>query len=76
MYIDVYKVQSGDTFTNIAEKLESLESRSLEIATINGLKHDQALVNGQLLKIVKKGIYDSKKHLYINRDEPKGSSLY
>ena len=68
MFIDIYEVQLGDTFEGIAKKDVSLESRSLEIATMNGLKHNTSLVPGQVLKVVRKGVYKPKKHLFLESD--------
>ena len=68
MFIEVYEVQPGDTFKSIGEKEKALESRPLEIATMNGLKHSDSLVPGKFLKVVKKGIYEPKKYLFLESE--------
>ena len=64
MYIDIYEIQDGDTLKSIAEP-PFIESRSIEIAIMNGLRHEEPLVPGQLLKIVHKGEYDFNRRLRL-----------
>ena len=68
MHIDIYQVRKGDTFKSIAENTPHLDSRALEIATMNGLRPDDVLTPGQLLKVVKKGIYEPKKYLFLESE--------
>ena len=70
MHIKIYEVQPGDTYESIAGHNPAIVSRPIEIATMNGLKDTKPLVPGLLLKIVKKGIYDGKKYLYVRPDFP------
>ena len=56
-YIDIYKVQTGDTLKNISNKIYKDDRHSYEIATINGIKESSALNPGRILKIIRDGVY-------------------
>ncbi len=56
-HIDIYEVQKGDTFTKIAERELKDPQMDLEIAVLNGMKMDDPLQPGELIKVIKKGIY-------------------
>ena len=76
MFIDIHEVQKGETFKSIWQNGNILESRPLELATMNGLKYDDPLIPGQLLKVIKKGIYEPKKYLFLESEKiPKKSSI-
>ena len=56
-YIDIYKVQKGDTLRSISNKIYKDDRHSYEIATINGIKESAALNPGRILKIIRDGVY-------------------
>ncbi|PIR00938.1 MAG: hypothetical protein COV66_03685 [Nitrospinae bacterium CG11_big_fil_rev_8_21_14_0_20_45_15] len=56
-YIDIYEVQAGDTYTKIAERELKDPQMDLEIAVLNGMKMDDPLKPGELIKIIRKGVY-------------------
>ncbi len=64
-FIDIYKVNEGDTFKSIAVKELSDPKRDLEIAVLNGRRETDTLAAGYLLKLVKDGKYDENKTLKL-----------
>ena len=68
MHVDIYEIKVGDTFESIAGPF--IESRPLEIATMNGMKYTETLLPGNLLKIVRKGKYEDNQRLKLNPDTP------
>lgn len=69
-YIDVYKVQPGDTFQSIAAKELNDERRDLEISVLNGRKESSTPVSGELIKLVRDGKYKKDKTLQLRQDLP------
>ena len=67
-YIDIYQVQPGDTFQSIAVNVLQEPKKDLDIAVLNGMRLDDSLPPGYLLKIVRKGIYDPQKSLHLEAD--------
>ena len=56
-YLDIYKVQKGDTLKSISNKIYKDDRHSYEIATINGIKESVTLNPGRILKIIRDGVY-------------------
>jgi len=56
-YLDIYKVQKGDTLRSISNKIYKDDRHSYEIATINGIKESATLNPGCILKIIRDGVY-------------------
>ncbi len=56
-YLDIFKVQKGDTLKSISNKVFNDDRYSYEIATINGIKESDTLNPGRLLKIIREGVY-------------------
>jgi predicted Zn-dependent protease len=54
-YLDIYKVQKGDTFQSISQKFYQNDRDDYEITTINGFKVSDALKPGLMLKIIRDG---------------------
>ena len=65
-YLDIYKVQTGDSLRSIASNFYNDPRRAYEIAVINGLKENVDLKNGFLLKIIRDGAYMDKKVINHN----------
>jgi len=57
-YLDIYKVQKGDTLKSISNKIYKDDRHSYVIATINGIKESVTLDPGRILKIIRDGIYE------------------
>ncbi len=68
-HIDVYEVQPGDTFGSIARKELGDEKEDLMIAILNGMRLNDTLQPGQLLKLVRPGPHPRDKTLQIQPDE-------
>ncbi len=61
-YLDIYKVQKGDTFKSISRKFYQVDRHGYEIATINGIKENNILLRqGLVLKIIRDGVYQTGK---------------
>tara|TARA_B110000881_G_C18351942_1_gene401922 strand:- start:307 stop:741 length:435 start_codon:yes stop_codon:yes gene_type:complete len=61
-YLDIYKVQKGDTFESISRKFYQVDRHGYEIATINGIKENNILLRqGLILKIIRDGVYQADK---------------
>ena len=56
-YLDIYKVQKGDTLEDIALKELGDKRHALEIAVINGRKETTPIKPDLILKIIKDGMY-------------------
>lgn len=69
-YVDIYKVQPGDTFASIAEQEIGDKTRSMEVAILNGKRDTDPLTPGELIKLVKKGKHDGNKTLSIRPSIP------
>jgi len=67
-YIDIYKVQLGDTFKSIAVKELGDEREDLTIAVMNGKRLEDSLKPGQFLKLVYPGSYHKDTILEIRPD--------
>jgi len=67
-YIDIYEVKNGDTFQSIAIDQYDDETEDRDIAVLNGKKVDDLLDEGELLKIVKTGVYKRQKVLKLKPD--------
>ena len=67
-HIDVYVVQPGDTFESIAIKELGDEREDLTIAVLNGMRLEDSIQAGELLKIVRPGPYRKDKTLEIRPD--------
>ncbi len=64
-YMDVYQVKKGDTFKSIAIAQTGDVKNDMDIAVINGMKLEDSLTEGEMLKIVKKGVYKREKVLKL-----------
>ncbi len=69
-YIDIYEVQAGDTWQSIAEKELQDKQRDLEISVLNGRKESSTPVPGELIKLVRDGIYEDNKTLKLQTNSP------
>ncbi len=67
-YIDIYKVQLGDSFKSIAVKELGDEREDLTIAVMNGKRLEDSLKPGQFLKLVRPGSYHKDTILEIRPD--------
>jgi len=67
-HIDVYQVQSGDTFKSIAIKELGNEREDLTIAVMNGKRLEDSLKPGEFLKLVRPGVYRKDTILEIRPD--------
>ena len=70
-YLDVYRVQKGDTLEDIAIKELGDKRYALEIAVINGRKETTPLKPNSLLKIVKDGVHKRDKFLHLHPEPDK-----
>ena len=64
-YIDIYEVKNGDTFQSIAISQLDDVKKDRDIAVLNGKKVNEILKAGELLKIVKVGVFERKKVLTL-----------
>jgi predicted Zn-dependent protease len=68
-YLDIYKVQIGDTFKSISQKFYQVDKHGYEISTINGIKeNNSSLIQGQVLKIIRDGVYQADNSNIIKSD--------
>lgn len=67
-HIDIYRVQPGDTFKSIALKELDDEREDLTIAVLNGMRLEDEIQPGELLKIIRPGPYKPKKFLHLKPD--------
>jgi len=56
-YLDIYKVEKGETLKIISNKIYKDDRHTYEIATINGIKESATLNPGDMLKIIRVGVY-------------------
>ena len=68
-YIDIYEVKKGDTFQSIAVSQLNDVKKDRDIAVLNGKKVDQKLDEGELLKIVKEGVFKRRKVLKLTPEK-------
>jgi len=66
MYLDIYKVRTGDSLKTISNNFYNDSRRAYEIAVINGIKENAKLENVSLLKIIRDGVYIDKKAINPN----------
>ena len=64
-HIDIYVAQEGDTFKSIAIKELSDEKEDLTIAVLNGMRLEDEIQPGELLKIVRPGAHPPKQFLIL-----------
>jgi predicted Zn-dependent protease len=67
-HVDIYEVQSGDTFKSIAMKELGDEREDLTIAVMNGQRLEDSLKPGEFLKLVRPGPYHKDTILEIRPD--------
>ncbi len=67
-YIDIYEVKAGETFNSIAISELKDEQKDLDIAILNGMRIQDKLEPGTLLKLVRKGKPDNKQILDLKPD--------
>jgi predicted Zn-dependent protease len=67
-YVDIYVVQPGDTFKSIAIKELGDEREDQTIAVMNGMRLEDSLKPGELLKVVRLGTYRKDTILEIRPD--------
>jgi predicted Zn-dependent protease len=60
-YLDIYKVQKGETFKSISQKFYQNDRHDYEIATMNGIKKNTKLDQGLMLKVIRNGVYKADK---------------
>ena len=56
-YLEIYTAQEGDTLENIAVRELGDKRHALDIAVLNGRKESVTIKPGELLKIVRNGVY-------------------
>jgi predicted Zn-dependent protease len=64
-FVQVYRVQPGDTFQSIAEKELGDARKDLDLSVLNGRKESSQPVPGELIKIIQKGVYKPNKILRL-----------
>lgn len=69
-YIDVYRVQKGDTFQSIAEKELGDSKLDLDISVLNGRKESSQPIPGELIKLIRDGTYQGDKSLKLQIKKP------
>jgi len=69
-YIDVYRVQEGDTFQSIAEKELGDKKLDLDISVLNGRKESSQPIPGELIKLIRDGTYQGEKSLKLKIENP------
>ncbi len=57
-YLEIYTVQEGDTLENIALRKLGDKRHALDIAVINGRRESVPIKPGELLKLVRNGVYE------------------
>jgi predicted Zn-dependent protease len=57
-YLEIYTVEEGDTLENIAIKKLGDKRYALDIAVLNGRKESVVIKPGELLKLVRNGVYE------------------
>ena len=57
-YLEVYTVKEGDTLENIAIKKLGSKRHALDIAVLNGRRESVAIRPGELLKLIRNGVYE------------------
>jgi predicted Zn-dependent protease len=67
-YVDIYEVKKGDTFQSIAKALFEDVKKDRELAVLNGKKVEDILREGEILKVVKKGVFKRQKVLKLRPD--------
>ena len=69
-YIDVYKVQEGDTFQSIAEKELGDRKMDLDISVLNGRRENSQPIPGESIKLIRDGVYQGEKSLKLRIKNP------
>jgi predicted Zn-dependent protease len=69
-YIDIYKVRPGDTFQSIAKKELGDIKLDLDISVLNGRKESSQPVPGELIKLIRDGVYPGNKILKLQNNTP------
>ena len=69
-YIDVYRVQKGDTFQSIAEKELGDSKLDLDISVLNGRKESSQPIPGELIKLIRDGTYQGDRSLKLQIQNP------
>ena len=67
-YVDIYEVQKGDTFKSIAIKELGDERQDQSIAVLNGMRLEDTLQPGYLIKLVRSGSYRRDTILEVRPD--------
>lgn len=67
-YIDIYETKAGDTFNSIAVKELDDPQQDLDIAILNGMRMEDKLEPGTLLKLVRKGKPENHQILDLKPD--------
>ena len=63
-YLEIYTVQEGDTLENIALRELGDKRYALDIAVLNGRKESVAIRPGELLKLVRNGVYEGTRTVH------------
>jgi predicted Zn-dependent protease len=69
-YIDVYRVQKGDTYKSIAEKELGDAKLDLDISVLNGRKESSQPIPGELIKMIRDGTYQGEKSIKLQFKNP------
>ncbi|MGV7221184.1 MAG: M48 family metalloprotease [Nitrospinales bacterium] len=64
-YVDIYQVKKGDTFQSIAKSIFKDVKKDRELAVLNGKNIEEKLLEGEILKVVKKGVFKRQKVLKL-----------
>ena len=69
-YLEIYTVQEGDTLENIATRKLGDKRYALDIAILNGRKESVAIKPGELLKLVRNGVYEGPRTVHSDHKLP------
>jgi len=69
-FIDIYRVQKGDTFQSIAEKELGDRKLDLDVSVLNGRKESSQPIPGELIKLIREGTYQGNKTLKLQIKKP------
>ena len=69
-YLEIYTVQEGDTLESIAARELGDKRQALDIAILNGRKESALIKPGELLKLIKNGVYKGTRAVHSIRKLP------
>ena len=69
-YLEIYTVQEGDTLESIAARELGDKRQALDIAILNGRKESALIKPGELLKLVRNGVYEGPRTVHSDHKLP------